>query len=444
MPSGKVVWSRGLFLLPQHFQQQDRYVESLLEARVHPMLPYSYGFSTLRIDEAALRHGTLAIEQASGVMPDGTPFSIPDRDAAPPPLQLQRGTREGEYFLALALRGSTGRDLRTGSDDAQSRQRYAVRELTLPDSTDGGSDALVQVGGLRFQLLSNIDDRAGVAVLGATRINGFDSDGQVLTDPHYIPTVLSVAASARLSAALVELAATIKHRAAVLSERISAPGRRGLAEVSDFIYLQTLNRHQPVLAHLAVLPALHPERLFCALLGLAGDLACYASTSRSPVEFAHYNHMQLEASFTPLLAEVRALLAWEPERRAVSIEIQERKHGFRVALLPEAALARTAEFVLAVGADVPAAQVANLFPHEAKVASLHRIQELVAYSLPGVQLQALPVAPRQITYHAGFSYFRLDRGQPEHWTDIEQATGLAIHVPDKYPGLVLELWAIRS
>ena len=29
----KVVWSEGLFLRPQHFQQQDRYLEHLLQAR---------------------------------------------------------------------------------------------------------------------------------------------------------------------------------------------------------------------------------------------------------------------------------------------------------------------------------------------------------------------------------------------------------------------------
>ncbi len=32
--NNRVVWSEGLFLRPQHFQQQERYLETHLEGRV--------------------------------------------------------------------------------------------------------------------------------------------------------------------------------------------------------------------------------------------------------------------------------------------------------------------------------------------------------------------------------------------------------------------------
>ena len=35
----KVVWSEGMFLRPQHFQQQDRYVEKLVRSRVAELAP---------------------------------------------------------------------------------------------------------------------------------------------------------------------------------------------------------------------------------------------------------------------------------------------------------------------------------------------------------------------------------------------------------------------
>jgi type VI secretion system protein ImpJ len=63
--------------------------------------------------------------------------------------------------------------------------------------------------------------------------------------------------------------------------------------------------------------------------------------------------------------------------------------------------------------------------------------------LPGVTLHALPVAPRQIPYHAGYSYFELERGG-ELWTQLERSGGLAMHVAGDFPGLELEFWAIRG
>jgi type VI secretion system protein ImpJ len=42
--NSKVVWSEGLFLQPQHFQQQDRYFERYVETRCQSLVPYSWGF----------------------------------------------------------------------------------------------------------------------------------------------------------------------------------------------------------------------------------------------------------------------------------------------------------------------------------------------------------------------------------------------------------------
>ena len=59
------------------------------------------------------------------------------------------------------------------------------------------------------------------------------------------------------------------------------------------------------------------------------------------------------------------------------------------------------------------------------------------------QLRALPVAPRQLPFHAGFHYFELDRGG-ELWKQLERSGSLALHVAGDFPGLELELWAIRQ
>jgi hypothetical protein len=57
--NNRVVWSEGLFLMPQHFQQQDRHTERHVDLRVgapHPWL----GFHWVEIDRDLLVTGKRA------------------------------------------------------------------------------------------------------------------------------------------------------------------------------------------------------------------------------------------------------------------------------------------------------------------------------------------------------------------------------------------------
>jgi type VI secretion system protein ImpJ len=53
------------------------------------------------------------------------------------------------------------------------------------------------------------------------------------------------------------------------------------------------------------------------------------------------------------------------------------------------------------------------------------------------------VAPRQIPYHSGVVYFEMDADSP-YWRKMTTSGGVAVHVSGQYPGLKMELWAIRN
>src|ERR1700751_566450 len=84
----KVIWSEGLFLRPQHFQQADRYVEKLVRSRVAALRPYPWGITDLKLNPDLLSLGKFAVQEARGVIEDGTPFSIPDEANLPAPLEI--------------------------------------------------------------------------------------------------------------------------------------------------------------------------------------------------------------------------------------------------------------------------------------------------------------------------------------------------------------------
>ena len=224
---------------------------------------------------------------------------------------------------------------------------------------------------------------------------------------------------------------------------MSQTGSGGVAEIADFLLLQTVNRNEAVFAHLAKASLVHPQRLFEYALGLAGDLASFRD-SRRVTQFGPYIHDDLALSFRPLMDDLRRSLSMVFEQSAIRIELHDRKFGVRVAVISDVELQRNAVFVLAVTSNLPGEALRARFPTQVKIGPAERIRDLVNLQLPGVTLRALPVAPRQIPYHAGFTYFELETRGNELWKQLETSGGLAMHIAGDFPGLALEFWAIRG
>ena len=106
-------------------------------------------------------------------------------------------------------------------------------------------------------------------------------------------------------------------------------------------------------------------------------------------------------------------------------------------------LVTSAIFILAVKCDLPDEELRTRFPAQIKIGPVEKIRQLVNAQLAGIGLRALPVAPRQIPYHAGYTYFELDKSS-EYWRDLEQSGGFAVHVGGDFPGLEIEFWAVRE
>ena len=131
------------------------------------------------------------------------------------------------------------------------------------------------------------------------------------------------------------------------------------------------------------------------------------------------------------------------EQTAVTLNLVERKYGIHVAPITDPSLLKNSTFVMAVKADMQGDLLRSRFPSQAKIAAVETIRELISTQLPGLKLRALPVAPRQIPYHAGFTYFELERSG-NLWAGLQRSGGFAVHLGADFPGLNMELWAIRN
>lgn len=444
----KVLWSEGMFLQPQHFQQQDRFAARQLEGRIAAGQAWAWGFAALQVDEAALLQGRVMLASARGVLPDGLAYSIPGDDPAPPAFEVPADARDALVVLALPLArpGVTESDVENAQGDASPAMPPRWRAATL-DAADVNAASLreapLQVGRLNLRLLLEADANEGYTTIGVVRVIERRADGRVVLDSSYVPPLLHAPAHAVLDSHAREVHGMLHQRGEAIAARLAQPGRAGIGEITDFLLLQVVNRFQPLFAHAQRLPVLHPERLYDLCLALAGELSTFRE-QRRPVTYPDYRHDDLAGCFRAVMTDLRQSLSMVLEQTAIPIELQERKHGVRVAIVSDVELLRNAAFVLAVNAQMPGEALRMRFPTQVKIGPAERIRDLVNLQLPGVTLRALPVAPRQIPFHAGYTYFELETRGNEMWKQLETSGGLAMHIAGDFPGLALEFWAIRG
>lgn len=441
--NARVIWSEGMFLRPHHFQQYTRYLEHLIEERSAPLTTYSWGVLSLQLDQKLLGLGKIALDSACGIFTDGTPFSIPDNHEAPLPVDIPENTKECVIYLCIPLRRPGTADVENNAD-IDSLARYAPGEYDCADNTSiGGSDVAIQVGRLRMRIMREDQHRDGYSCIGIGRVIEVRSDKSLAMDSDFLAPCLDCQGVPGIISFIKELFSLLKHRAEALSSRIVVSGRGGAAEIADFLLLQCVNRHIPLIAHLLELPGLHPQHFYQTCVSLAGELATFTSNDKLAQPFATYQHDNLQQSFEPVFNALRQSLSMVLEQSAVSIPLQERKYGIRVAVISDTSLLEQGSFILAASADIPSEDLRQRFPVQIKIGSVEQIRQLVNVQLPGIRIRPMPVAPRQIPYHTGFVYFELEQ-TGELWEQLKQSGGLAIHVGGEFPGLKLELWGVRN
>jgi len=442
----KVVWSEGLFLRPQIFQQQERYLEMYAHKRASSLSPFYWGYSRFVLDTESLSLGKLVLASGSGVFNDGTFFDTPEQAPPPPPLTLLPEHLDQLIYLAVPIRSPNAEET-TFSNEQGSLARYTAMEQELRDSNSvGQGPKLVQLAQLRLRLVPQKELTDAWLGLPIARVIALNSEGSAELDSNLIPPVSSIGASSLLTNWLINIHGLVHLRAETLATRLSGSGGKSsdATEVSDYLLLQILNRYEPQLNHLLSIKETNPEALYTLLITLAGELSTFVRTAtRRPIKFRPYLHLHPYQTFKELVNEVHNMLNEVLVRSAQQIELELRQHGVRLAAIDPATLQSFGSVVLAIGANMPSDQLAQQFLAQSKVGPPDRLPELIRSHLPGINLSILPVPPRQIPFNSGYVYYELGRNTPM-WQHILKYGGIAIHIAGDFPGLRAELWGVRE
>jgi type VI secretion system ImpJ/VasE family protein len=438
----RVAWREGQFLRPQHFQQMDRSADTRLKSRVDSVRPYPWGLTELVIDEELATLGKFGIVRARGVMPDGTPFAIPDEMPPPPPLDVPADVRDGMVYLTLPASQMGAVEFRE-TEMASEDTRFIVDEAEVADAfSEERMAEPIELARPNLRFGVTRDQTYGRVCLGLSRIREVQAK-RLMFDDRFIPTSQDIVASRRLKSGLTDIVGRAEQRVDELALRAAEATDGGAETFASFLLLQALNRWTPMMRHLDSLPMVHPERLFETLAGLAGEIATLIKPERKAPLLPQYDHENPQVSFDPLFDLIQSMLSAVFDRSAVQLALEQAGPGAWVSTITDRNLYQHGYFYLAVNAAASVDEIRGMFPSVAKLGAVEKMRAIVDSALPGVPLRHTPTPPPQLRVLPGYVYFELDRGVPD-WRDFATATAMGLHVAGDWPQLRLELWCVKK
>ncbi|WP_281648362.1 type VI secretion system baseplate subunit TssK [Parendozoicomonas sp. Alg238-R29] len=433
MDNNRTVWHEGMFLSPQHFQQQERHLESYSRQLVALSAGKPTGFSELTIDLEQLSIGHFMLRRCSGILPDGTPFrcesAIVRKVETPEPGSL--------IYLALpAVRPGT---VDTSSEDEQNSgaSRHLSFDREVYDSADRDNDPVsLTLSRLNLKLLLADEEPDTHIRLPVARIQEKQNDGRLLLDSTFIPRCLDYRSSQFLKEQVQNLQARMRSRAAAMANQIGPHAEQKSVHTMqlEYLWLQALNRYSARLTSIAGGECLRPGELHRELVTMAADLSTF-TTTLAP-EFQNYNPEEPYQSFAPVLTALQQNLRQARNEKILSLpwddSLFSRRRLLRT-MVEDRSLFNDGRFILAVTSSLGPGRCRELFPAAAKLAGHQRIAERVRGALSAVSLTAMQIPPLELKARADTVYFEVDTSH-ELWQEIiSNQDAIALHIDEQIP-----------
>lgn len=446
MPASKILWGEGLFLRPQHFQQQDAHHEQRVRKALLAAEPFAWGVRSLEIDRDALASGMLVIDRLDVVLPDGELYSAPGEDRLPPPVSLAQFESEPEIEFHLALHHLRAFGSNCDAQDTTGpSSRYVIDTREFSDLFTDATNAEITVLRKQARLLASTQAveqyvSLPIARVRRTATNAFEPDAA------FISPTLRVDGSAPLCLLLRRLLDALQAKVDALYGFHREPSKNIIefrsGDVASFWLLHTASSAFAALAHVQRNPSLHPERLYQELLRLAGGLMTFSKT-HTLADLPAYEHARPTNCFARLEAVIRSLLETVISTQYFMVGLDEPKPSFHLGRLDSEKVSGDTRFFLSISADLPLSELIESVPNRFKVGAPDDVEKLVLSALGGVRVVHCAQVPPAIPVRPGASYFSLDPHGPLYERMLKSRS-IMIYTPAGYPELRLELIAIAS
>jgi type VI secretion system protein ImpJ len=443
----RVVWNKGMFLTPQHFQTQDQFFQDALHFRCAASQFANWGVTELEIDRDAVANGLVRLIRARGILRDGEPFQMPEADELPPSRDIgahfPETQRSLDVYLALPERRLHGRNVTpadVASDGGAANSRYLAETRMVADENSGIEEKAVQVARRNYRILFDDERRDGHSSFRIAQILRTSAGVPALRED-FIAPCLDLAHSEYLLGLLRRQIEILANRMGLLSgerrQRGKAMADFSASETENFWLLHTVNTCLPELKHIFKVRHGHPEVAYAAMLRLAGAL-CTFSLEANAAELPDYSHDDLGGCFSALDAQIRDLISIPFKTKHISIPLALTDRLVWSGTIADDRYFRNSQFYLAVSAKMGIDDLIRQVPLQVKVASNNDIQRIIANALAGITLRHTPTPPPAIRLKLENQYFSLNQSGPL-WDSVLLSRTIAVFAPSDFTEAKLEM-----
>ena len=436
----QVVWKEGIFISPQHFQQQALHFKSYIHNYASTVgYTKHYGLGDITVNTDLLKMGKIAISDCFGLFPDGHYFHLDEEIVIDVP---QDAVKKTLYLLIpIALKGAPAY-----GQSADEATRFICQTMTSYNNSSQESDSLeIEVARDNVGLSIGETDMAGYMSFPIARILETRESGEIVFDSSFVPACIHFQASIYLSDKVKMLQSLIQNRADEVNKRIAA-GQQNKSEQTlykDYLWLQTLNRWLPWAAWIQHDLQYPTHQLYRDLCTLSADIS--GLTPELPDSFPELNYDQLYQVFSPIFMKLRDQLSLVLQDSVVEYrwdrELFDKRRLLRTIIQnPDAMLTR--RFVMSVESSLDTETLAQTIPQSITMAGKSNIVELVRNAMSGVEVKHLAVAPNELKPKASAAYFEINIHH-QLWQDmLQKGETLHMHVNTRVPDLDVILYAI--
>jgi type VI secretion system protein ImpJ len=436
----RVVWTKGMFLTPQHFQTQDQYASDALQFRFNASEFCNWGVTELDVDREAVSNGLVRLSRCRGLLPDGEPFQMPGVEDLPASRALAEHFPETQryldVFLALPERRLVGRNVTLAETSnggaAPANTRYISEARMIPDENAGADEKAVQVARRNFRLLFDGEYRDGYSSIRIAQIARNSAGVPVLNDDFVAPC-LDLGSSEFLLRVLRRQIEILANKISTLSagrrQRGKALADFNASETANFWLLHTVNSYLPELRHIYKVRRGHPEGAWGAMLRLAGALSTFVLDANA-VTLPDYDHEDLGRCFGELDGRIRDLMDTVIQTNYVPIPLTLTDQFVWSGTVQDDRYFKNSQFYLALSAKMGVDDVIRKVPQLVKVASNGDIQRIIHRALGGITLRHTPAPPAAIPMKLDNQYFSLNQSGPL-WDNVQLSRSIAVFAPSE-------------
>ncbi|MCP4345108.1 MAG: type VI secretion system baseplate subunit TssK [Desulfobacterales bacterium] len=450
-------WHQGLFLQPQHFQQEDIYFQSLLTPFYQFIQPHFWGIKNLEIP--TISGNTFDKPTGEFLFQDMTYIVCPGNalvEARPIDESWMEEGKSVTVYIGLKKFDSAGKNVTVLSkleNLSEVSTRFAttadhdeVQDLHQGDGPPANMKNLFHVLKIFFEPeKQKLGDYSLIPIAELKK----DADTIIFSET-YAPPCIDISGADSLMKIVTEIKKMIASRANQLESYKREKGFHtsefGARDMVFLLALRSLNRYVPLLFHMTEVQPIHPCNVYALLRQLAGELSSFSDEVNVLGEedetrlIFNYDHQNLWKCFssaqeliTRLLDDITAgpdyiiPLVYDGAYFAAELEPKIFEGGNR--------------FYLVFKTEAESESIIQHVESIVKMSSRESLPILIARALGGVSVRHLQTPPQELPRRAHSIYFEIDN-HSDQWGNVERGRNIALYWDTAPDDLSVELMVV--